>query len=163
MLKNVLILFMVKRAANVNIYLSYEELVDIQENLSTGEQRLYTYLRYAPLKQLTPEDFKSEALAAATKVASKTVQNTLSALKRKGYAQIVFFLDERGNQGVKVIVGKEQVQLYTLGLDVCITDAATYQQILKRFPLDNDTVPLEQRKQMVKEANEYALTLKTTK
>lgn len=163
MLKNVLILYMVKRAANVNIYLSYDELVDIQENLSSGEQRLYTYLRYTPLKQLSPEDFKADALATAINAASKTVQNMLSALKRKGYAQIVFFTDERGNQGVKVVVGKEQMQLYNLGLDVCITDAAAYQQILKRYPLDNDTVPLEQRKQMIKEANEYALTLKQTK
>ena len=159
MLKHILTIYMIKRMASSNIYISPKEGEDILDNLNTGEHKVYHYLRHSPLFNRTPEEFKPAAIAAYTNQALKTVQNQLTSLKKKGYAEIVWFRDERNNQGVKVIVGKDQMLLYKLGLDVQITDGKQYNQILEKFDILNPTLSDTDRQELVKQANEYVKSL----
>ena len=156
MLKNNLTLIAVKRMPSSQYYPGLKEELDLLDSLSTSEYKVYLFLNYSPIRNLAPEDYSAEAISTELGLAVKTVQNALSALKKKGYANLVWFKDERGSQGVKVIVGKEQMQLYALGLDVCIKDAKLYNELLSKFPVNDPSLDIEKRKALVKEANEYA-------
>ena len=157
MFQNKLSIYMVKRMSNSNIYISHTEQVDLLDNLSTSELKLYSYLKFSPLFNRTPADFKADVLAHALNMAPQTVRNNLTSLKRKGYARIEFFTDERKELVVKVVVGKDQVELYSLGLDVEITDSKQYNAMLQKFPITDPTLPLDVRKELVQQANEYIL------
>ena len=155
MLRNTLSIYMVKRRAMSNIYLEENEISDLLTNLKPTEIRVYTHLKFSPKYNLAPEAFKPDALANRLGMPTKTIRNALSALKTKQYAMLEFFRDNRKNLGVKVIVGKDQVELYNLGLDVEISDAKTYREVLRMFPINDHNLPLSERKNMVEAANDY--------
>ena len=159
MFKQVISIYMIKRLSSTNIYITHAEHVDLLDNLTAGELKLYSYLKFSPLCNRPPELFKADALACALNVNVQTIRNNLSSLRKKGYALIEFFKDERKALGVKVVVGKDQVELYNLGLDVQISDAQTYQKVLDRFPITDPTKTLDERRLLIEQANEYAKTL----
>ena len=150
---------MIKRVAPSNIYIAHSEQLDLLDNLSMGELKVYSYLKFAPLRNQQPESFKADALATALSMAPKSVRNNLTNLRKKGYAVVEFFKDERKDLVVKVVVGKDQVELYNLGLNVQINDAQTYTKLLEKFPLTDVSIPLEERKALIDDANAYARTL----
>ena len=84
------------------------------------------------------------------------MSNIKTSLKQKGYLVITFCNDAEGDLLAHAYVGKDQVALYTAGLKVEISNAKKYNELLRKFPQILDTsVPLEQRKEMAKQANEF--------
>ena len=102
------------------------------------------------------KDLKNPQLAQALGVSEKVVSNIKTSLKQKGYLVITFCNDAEGDLLAHAYIGKDQVALYTAGLKVEISNAKKYNELLRKFPQILDTsVPLEQRKEMAKQANEF--------
>lgn len=155
MLKTKRTTYFVKRFTMSNVYLSVAEAQDIRINLTTQEFMLYTYIKGKALCDLDPEELKTPNLAKALDINEKTLTNVKSSLKKKGYLVISHFRDADNLLRADVIIGKEEVALYNLGLKIEITDAKAYNQLLKKFPIDNPTLSKEERAEMVKQFNQY--------
>jgi DNA-binding MarR family transcriptional regulator len=138
-----------------NVYISASEQMDVYNNLTVTEGKLYTLLKSSPMLNPDTEYFTSKNLAKVLEISISTLDNAKSALKKKGYALVIRFKDENQKNIVRVVVGKDQVELYNLGILCEITSARAYNKLLKKFPVTNPTLTEDQRNQLVNDLNEY--------
>ncbi len=157
MLKNKQVIFHIKRYAMSNVYISTAEAMDLLTNLTPTEHALYITIKGSVLLDVGPDWFKNKALATTMSVAESTIKNARSSLKKKGYMVIKSFLDEDSTAMVRVVLGKDQVTLYNLGLKVEISDARAYKELTEKFDILNPTLSKEQREEHVRAANEHYL------
>lgn len=155
MLQNKQTTYYIRRCKMNNIYINHTELSDLVDNLSPREVKFYSQIKYNALSKPPASYYLTPELAATFKMTTKAMSDMKSKLKKKGYLIIITGKDERGNPTAKVIVGKDQVELYNLGLDVEITDSKTYKEMLKHFPITDQSLDLEKRKELVELANEW--------
>lgn len=147
--------FYVKRYAMSNVYLSIAESQDLISNLTTAEFMLYTTVKGMTLERPCAEALRTPELASRLGVTQKTLSNIKSSLKKKGYLIITFGKDGDGELTAQVFIGKDQVELYNLGLKYEITDASSYRKLVKMFPFTDSSLSLDERKQLITAANEY--------
>ena len=157
MLKHRQIFFHVKRKARIDVYITGNELEDLIDNLSSTELKLYSKLHNSILHNPTIEYFTDENLSKELNLSIGSIKNAKTGLKQKGYALIVKFKDELGKPCLRVIVGKDQVTLYNLGINVQITNAKAFNKLLDRFPVLDPNITQQQREDYVKQFNEYYL------
>lgn len=156
LLRNKSIIFFIKRLAMSDIYISFNELNALLTDLSPQEIKLYGLVKQMALTNAEAKDLKNPQLAQALGISEKVVSNIKTSLKQKGYLVITFCNDPEGDLIAHAYVGKDQVALYNAGLKVEISNAKKYNELLRKFPQILDTsVPLEQRKEMAKQANEF--------
>jgi hypothetical protein len=153
MLQNKQVVFHAKRKAMRNIYVDGKELDDLLNNCTTGEMRLYSLLVNSVLINPSPEYFETKNLAKALDVSEGTIKNARSGLTKKGYIIINKFKDENGEPMVRVVIGKDQVELYNLGLKVEIKDSRAYKKLCKEFPITDPNLSIDERKKLVEQAN----------
>lgn len=156
-LTNKQIIWHVKRKSMRNVYIDTFELEDLLSNLKPTELRLYNHIMGLVIKNPTLEALSTPALAKALNASESTIKKSRAALTAQGYLVIKKFKDEDGDSLVRVVIGKDQVILYNLGLKVEITDAKAYKDLEKRFGFTNKKLTLEERKEAVTRANEYYL------
>jgi len=157
MLKLKQIFFHIKRKSMTDVYISGWEMEDLIANLTTTELRLFTKLHNSVLINPSVDYYEETNLAKELNLAVSSIKNAKTALKQKGYAIIVKFKDEQGKPCLRVIVGKDQVTLYNLGINVEITDAKEFQKMLKKYPITDPSLTIEQREEMVKQINQEYL------
>jgi Iap family predicted aminopeptidase len=152
------VIYQVARGGVRNVYITTEEMLDLLSNLTPNEVKLYTVLKHTALdKQITPAFFEDQNLSEKLDVSKATVKKMRSVLKTKGYARIIKFPDEDGTPMVRVVVGKDQVELYNLGVKAEITNARAYKKLLQQFPVTDKSLTQEEREQEVKDLNQYYL------
>ena len=157
MLRHTQVIYHIKRYAMTNVYISASENMDLLDNLTNTENKLYTLLKSSVLRNPTADFFSTVSLANEIGVSANTLKNAKSALKKKGYALIIKFKDENQSTVVRVVVGKDQVELYNLGVMVEITNTKAYNEMLKQFPITDAKLSDDQRSEMVKKLNEHYL------
>lgn len=157
MLSNKQIIWQVKRKAKRNVYIDTNELADLIRNLRPTELSLYNHLMGMVITNPTIEDFSTKALAYALGTSEGTIKKARATLTTLGYLVIKKFKDERGLSVVRVVIGKDQVELYNLGLNVEIRDASKYRELCEMFNLLDPQIPDSLRAERVKEANTYYL------
>lgn len=159
MLKNQQITFFVKRYSMSNVYISTQEAKDIYQNLSQPEYMVYVTVKGMVLGNHSPEDLSNKFLGKELGVSDKSIANAKSSLKKKGYLVIDNFKDANGSPRADVFIGKDQVELYNLGLKYSIADAKIYKELTKKFRFLDQSLSLEERKAEIDKANEYCLSL----
>ena len=156
LLRNKSIIFFIKRLAMSDIYISFNELNALLSDLSPQEIKFYSLVKQMALTNAEATDLKNPQLARALGITERGISNIKTSLKQKGYLVITFCTDSEGDLLAQVYIGKDQVALYNAGLKVEISNAKKYNELLRKFPQILDTsVPLEQRKEMAKQANEF--------
>ena len=156
LLRNRSIIFFIKRLAMSDIYISFNELNALLSDLSPQEIKFYSLVKQMALTNAEATDLKNPQLARALGITERVISNIKNSLKQKGYLVITFCTDSEGDLLAQVYIGKDQVALYNAGLKVEISNAKKYNELLRKFPQILDTsVPLEQRKEMAKQANEF--------
>ena len=156
LLRNKSIIFFIKRLAMSDIYISFNELNALLSDLSPQEIKFYSLVKQMALTNAEATDLKNPQLARALVITEGGISNIKTSLKQKGYLVITFCTDSEGDLLAQVYIGKDQVALYNAGLKVEISNAKKYNELLRKFPQILDTsVPLEQRKEMAKQANEF--------
>lgn len=140
-----------------NIYIDTFELEDLLNNLKPTELRLYNHIMGLVIKNPAVEDLNTPALAKALNSSVSTIKKSRATLTSQGYLVIRKFKDEDGDALVRVVIGKDQVTLYNLGLKVEITDAKAYKELDKKFGFTNPKLSREESAEAVKKANEYYL------
>jgi len=156
LLRSKSIIFFIKRLAMSNIHLTHQELCDIYDNLSPQEGKLYSLVKHMAMSNAEASDLKNPKLAKELGISERVVSNIKASLKQKGYLIINFSKDAEGDLLAQVYVGKDQVALYNAGLKVEISNSKKYNELLRKFPQLLDTsIPLEQRKEMAKQANDF--------
>lgn len=158
MLKNKQVIWHVKRKTMRNVYVDTVELEDLLTNLKPVELRLYNYLMGLAVKNPSTDAFETKAMADVLNVAQGTIKNARASLKHKGYLVIRKFTDESGDSMVRVVLGKDQVQLYNLGLKVEITDSSQYKALAEMFMFNDPTMSPEERKERAEAANTHYLS-----
>ena len=138
-------------------YISTKEALDIRDNLNQQEFILYATIKGMIGTDPLAEELKNPALAKRMNLSEKSIANAKSGLKRKGYLLITFSRDADGYLRADVILGKEMMTLYNLGLKVAFTSAKHYNKVMAKFPVDNPTLPDAERMQIAEEANKYIL------
>lgn len=161
MLKSKQVVWHVKRKTMRSVYIDPYELLELMDWLKFPEIRLYAHIVALAIKDTTPDDFSTKTLAKALNASESTIKNARAGLSKKGYLIIRKFKDESGDPMVRVVVGRDQVTLYNLGLKVEITDAKAYRELVKQFDFDNPKLTKEAREKAVKAANEHYM--KSTK
>jgi hypothetical protein len=157
MLVNKNIIWQIKRYKMSNVYISSSELADMLDHLTNAELKLYNHIKGGVVKQVDETFFTRKSIAEVLNISPRSVDNLKAALKKKGYLIIDKFKDNRGKQMVRVIVGKDQVILYNLGLNLEITNAKAYNQLLKLYPVTDANLTESQRKLMIEDLNKYYL------
>ena len=157
LLKNKQVLWHVKRKTMRNVYIDTVELADLIDNLKPIELKLYNYLMGLVVKNPSVDAFETATIANELNCAQGTVKNARAALTTKGYLVIRKFRDESGDPMIRVVLGKDQVELYNLGLKVEITDSKHYRQLVDQFQFNDPKLTPEQRAERVKEANDFYL------
>ena len=156
LLRNKSIIFFIKRLAMSDIYISFNELNALLSDLSPQEIKFYSLVKQMALTNAEATDLKNSQLAQALGITERVISNIKTSLKQKGYLVITFCTDSEGDLLAQVYIGKDQVALYNAGLKVEISNAKKYNELLRKFPQILDTsVPLEQRKEMAKQANKF--------
>lgn len=137
------------------VYLTQLELIDLVNTLPSQDLKLYGHLLDLAAKNPTPEQFETVNLAKALNVKEGVIRKSRASLVKHEYLIIEKFKDYQGDKMVRVVLGKEPVRLYKLGIKVSISNAKAYKEILKKFPIDNPTLTQEERNKLVEEANNY--------
>lgn len=153
------VIYQVKRKRGVHVYMSTYEVNEALEELTTAEFKLYNLLYGSVLKNVSPSFYKPKELAILLNVKPNTVSKLLTSLKQKRYVVIEWFKDNSGTQMVRVVLGKDQVDLKNMGIDVEITSAKHYAEMLKRFNLLEPNISQEEKEKRVQAANKYYLSL----
>lgn len=148
------VIYFIKRKTMSNVYISLTELKDVKKNLTSTEQDLFFVLYYAILKNPTPEYFENKNLANELGLSVGSIKNAKTGLKQKGYALIEKFKDNYNETFVKIIIGKDQVELHNLGLNVEITNLKDYKKIAEQYDLLNPKLSLQKRKHIVNKINQ---------
>ena len=156
LLRNKSVIFFIKRLAMSDIYISFNELNALLSDLSPQEIKFYSLVKQMALTNAEASDLKNSQLAKELGISEQVVSNIKTSLKQKGYLIINFSKDAEGDLLAQVYVGKDQVALYNAGLKVEISNSKKYNELLRKFPQLLDTsIPLEQRKEMAKQANDF--------
>lgn len=153
MLKNTQVIYHIKLHNGREVRFSLAEYNDLNENLTQPEKKLYEILKNAWELNVPPEYFKTQNLAKLMHINAKTCTVVKSRLKTKGYAQIRFFKDENNKQMVRVVVGKEQMVLYQLGVLRQIMDSAQYDALLEEYPITDPDLSTEEREDLIQQFN----------
>lgn len=138
-----------------NVYLSMQEVEDLLKNLTATEARLYSRIYYSVLENPPVEFFSDAHLAALLKVSASSIQSAKTGLKQKGYMLLARFKDETGTPCIRVIIGKEQVELYNMGIKGEVTNLKAYNKHKDRFRLTDPTLTPDQQKDAVEAFNKY--------
>lgn len=149
------VIWQIKRYKMNNVYISSSELDDLLNNLTPTEIRLYNHVKSGALQNVDTTFFSSKSLAQSLGTTPKTIDNLKALLKKKGYLVIDRFKDNRGELMVRAVIGKDQVVLYNLGLNMEITNAKAYSKLLKLFPIDDTNLTQDAREELVVKLNEY--------
>lgn len=155
MLVNKQVLFHVKRYAKSNVYISATEAKDLLDNLSTMENKIYITLKESVMQNPTPDFFTSANLAVVLQASPSSIDNARSKLKTKGYAQIIHFRDENKRPMVRVVIGKDQMRLYSLGVMCEITNAKAFNKLLDMFPVLDPKYTEDERQDIVNQLNQH--------
>jgi hypothetical protein len=155
MLKHKTIIFHLRRKSMSNVYISASEMDDLIQSLNSTELRLYSLVFNSILQNPTIEYFSDQSLAAALSQAVSSVKNAKSGLKQKGYLLLVKFKDERNFPCLRVIIGKDQVALYNMGITAEVTNPKAFNKLFSQFKLNDPTLSHDEKAQKVTEFNEY--------
>lgn len=153
MLKNKQVIFHIKRKAMRNVYIDCAELDDLVNNCRPAEIKLYNLLVQSVLLNPSVEYFSTSNLALSSGLSVDTIKKARANLINQGYILLCKFKDESNEPMIRVIVGKEQVELYNLGLKVEIQDAKAYKKLVQEFDFTNPALSTEVRKERVTQAN----------
>ena len=157
MLKNKQVVFHVKRYVMSNVYISADENIDLIDNLTPAEHKLYSIVKRSIMINPKPEYFDNGNLANEIGVNTNTLAKLRSNLKTKGYLLITKFKDEDGDPMVRVVVGKDQVALYNKGIKVEITNAKQYKEMINKYDLLNPSLSKDELADRIDQANkEYS-------
>jgi hypothetical protein len=151
------IIFFVKRHSNMQAYLSNHEVREMSNDLTPQEINVYTRIRDVCLGNNPAEALENAALAQLLDISQKNLSNIKSNLKTKGYMLFVWSKDPDGTKNCKVYAGKEQVRWYNLGLRVELSNSRAHRKLLDKFPIDDPSLTLADREDLVKQANQYFL------
>lgn len=157
MIKHIRVLKMVKYKAKRVIYISEQEQLDLIDALTPTEFKLYTTLIFSLSKNWSPADYQYDAIARRMRCSTKTIQNTYYSLRKKGYVELAFFKDEQKEQCVKVVIGKDMVELYKLGVSASITDSQHLQEAMAMYPLDRANMSQEEINEAVERINQHIM------
>jgi hypothetical protein len=144
-----------------NVYISRQEFDELLQTLTTTEARLYNLIHSSILENPDVEYFSDSNLSAVLNVPPGTIANAKSALKQKGYMLLVRFKDDRGTPCIRVIVGKEQVELYNMGITAEITNIKAYNKLKQQFRLLDPTLSAEEKTKAIEAFNAYYDSHKT--
>jgi hypothetical protein len=144
-----------------NVYISRQEFDELLQTLTTTEARLYNLIHSSILENPDVEYFSDSNLSAVLNVPPGTIANAKSGLKQKGYMLLVRFKDDRGTPCIRVIVGKEQVELYNMGITTEITNIKAYNKLKQQFKLLDPTLSAEEKTKAVEAFNAYYDSHKT--
>lgn len=138
-----------------NVYISATELDDLIQNLNVPEMRLYSAVVNSCLQNPSVDFYSNESLAALLSTSVGSIKNAKTGLKQKGYLLLIPFKDERTFPCMRVIIGKEQVALYNMGITAEITNPKAFDKLLAQFRLNDPSLSHEEKTQKVNEFNEY--------
>lgn len=155
MLKQRTIIYHLRRHTMSNVYISRQELESLIQNLTTTELRLYNLIHNSILENPSIDYFSDANLASILGVSTSSISNAKSGLKQKEYMLLVRFKDETGVPCMRVVVGKEQVELYNMGIKSEITNLKAYNQLKNKFRLLDPSLTADEQAKAVVEFNEY--------
>lgn len=138
-----------------NAYISTKEFDELLQNLTPVEARLYNCVYGSILVNPDVEYFSDSNLSAILNIPTGSIANAKSGLKQKGYMLLSRFKDERGTPCIRVIIGKEQVELYNLGITAEITNLKAYNQLKGKFRLLDPSLTAAEQAKAVADFNEY--------
>lgn len=138
-----------------NAYISTKEFDELLQNLTPVEARLYNCVYGSILVNPDVEYFSDSNLSAILNIPTGSIANAKSGLKQKGYMLLSRFKDERGTPCIRVIIGKEQVELYNLGITAEITNLKAYNQLKGKFRLLDPSLTATEQAKAVADFNEY--------
>jgi hypothetical protein len=157
MLRRQQIFFHIKHNKPRSVYIEINECRELHNILKPSEFELYMVLLHSILKNPTTDYYSTDSLCKELKVSKGTLHNVKSALKSKGLAEIIPFRDERNEPCLRVIVGRELMLLYSLGVNIAITNAKAYDKLVDKFPITNPDLTTEEREKLVTDCNQYYL------
>lgn len=157
MLKYRQIFFHIKRKTRIDVYLSMAEHMEAHSNLTSAEYRLFMLLHNSVLLNPTVDYFEDASLATELDLSISSIKNARIGLRQKGYALLIKFKDESNEPCLRVIVGKDQVALYNLGIKAEITNAKAFNKMLEMFPVLDPNLSQADRDELVKGYNKYYL------
>ena len=138
-----------------NVYISNLELDELVRELTTVELRLYILIHNSILENPNVDFFSDSNISARLNIPIGSIRNAKTALKNKGYMLLVKFKDETGTPCIRVIVGKEQVELYNLGIKGEVTNLKGFDKLKQQFGLSDPTLSQNQKLEAVRKFNEY--------
>jgi hypothetical protein len=89
-----------------------KELLNMCNILTKTEYNLYLLLGSLCEQDKDIETYKDSSLAKELDLSLSSVANAKTGLKQKGYALILWFKDEKNKPVLRVVLGKDQVELY---------------------------------------------------
>ena len=138
-----------------NVYISTLELDELVRELTSVELRFYILIHNSILENPNVDFFSDANIATRLNIPIGTIRNAKTSLKTKGYLRLVRFRDETGIPCIRVIVGKEQVELYNLGIKGEVTNLKGFDKLKQQFGLSDPTLTQDQKLEAVKKFNEY--------
>ena len=138
-----------------NVYISNLELDELVRELTTVELRLYILIHNSILENPNVDFFSDSNISARLNIPIGSIRNAKTALKNKGYMLLLRFKDETGMPCIRVIVGKEQVELYNLGIKGEVTNLKGFDKLKQQFGLSDPTLTQDQKLEAVRKFNEY--------
>lgn len=138
-----------------NAYISTKEFDELLQNLTPVEARLYNCVYGSILVNPDVEYFSDSNLSAILNIPTGSIANAKSGLKQKGYMLLSRFKDERGTPCIRVIIGKEQVELYNAGITAEVTNLKAYNQLKSKFRLLDPSLTAAEQAKAVADFNEY--------
>ena len=138
-----------------NVYISTLELDELVRELTSVELRLYILVHNSILENPTVDFFSDANIATRLNIPIGSIRNAKTSLKSKGYLLLIRFRDETGIPCIRVIVGKEQVELYNLGIKGEVTNLKGFDKLKQQFGLSDTTLSQDQKLEAVRKFNEY--------
>lgn len=138
-----------------NVYISAAEFDDLIQNLNVPEMRLYSAVFNSIIQNPAPDFYSDTSLAKLLSISVGSVKNAKTGLKQKGYMLLVRFKDERNIPCMRVIIGKDHVAAYNLGITAEITNPKVFDKLIAQFKLNDPSLTPEEKVQKVCEFNDY--------
>ena len=144
-----------KHIKSSHIYPSSELMIELLDNLSPTEVKLYLYYGYAPLTNPDKNYFSNETISNNLKIPIGTVKNAKHALKRKDYLRLSTYANNNGQKILKIILGRENTILHDLGFEARVVKPALRNRLLHKFNFEDPNIGLTERKELLSQANQY--------
>ena len=138
-----------------NVYISTLELDKLVSELTSVELRLYILIHNSILENPNVDFFSDANIATRLNIPIGSIRNAKTSLKNKGHLLLIRFRDETGIPCIRVIVGKEQVELYNLGIKGEVTNLKGFDKLKQQFGLSDPTLTQDQKLEAVRKFNEY--------